>query len=91
MESYRYYWNPCPSELQVCHLPDYLQLLYCYWYDLDKHELHGMRSDYNLNAFHEATLFGGDSILITGESEIKKYKKQDFSVKCKLLTPNILR
>lgn len=64
---------------------------YCYWYDLDKHELHGMRSDYNLNAFHEATLFGGDSILITGESEIKKYKKQDFSVKCKLLTPNILR
>ena len=45
---------------------------YCYWYDLDKHELHGMRSDYNLNAFHEATLFGGDSILITGESEIKK-------------------
>lgn len=64
---------------------------YCYWYDLDKHELHGMRSDYNLNAFHEATLFGGDSILITGESEIKKYQKQDFSVKCKLLTPNILR
>ena len=64
---------------------------YCYWYDLDKHELHGMRSDYNLNAFHEATLFGGDSILITGESEIKKHKKQDFSVKCKLLTPNILR
>lgn len=48
---------------------------YCYWYDLDKHELHGMRSDYNLNAFHEATLFGGDSILITGESEIKKIQK----------------
>lgn len=51
---------------------------YCYWYDLDKHELHGMRSDYNLNAFHEATLFGGDSILITGESEIKKYKNKTF-------------
>lgn len=51
---------------------------YCYWYDLDKHELHGMRSDYNLNAFHEATLFGGDSILITGESEIKNTKTRLF-------------
>lgn len=51
---------------------------YCYWYDLDKHELHGMRSDYNLNAFHEATLFGGDSILITGESEIKNTKNKTF-------------
>ena len=50
-----------------------------------------MRSDFNMNAFNEATLFGGDSILITGESEIKKHKKQDFSVNCKLLTPNILR
>jgi hypothetical protein len=37
-----------------------------------------MRSDFNMNAFNEATLFGGDSIMITDD---RKYKIKDFAIK----------
>lgn len=63
---------------------------YCL-YDLKEHELRCMCPNFNINSFNEAVLFSGDSILIIEEREMKKYKKQDFSIKGNLLTPTILR
>ena len=60
-------------------------------YDIDKHDLHCMRPNFRIKSFREATLFHGDSILIKGEHEMKKCKKQDFSIKGNLLTPIIVK
>ena len=64
---------------------------YYYLYDIDEHELHCMRSNSNMDSFSAATLYNGDSILIEGGYEMGKYKKQDFSVKGKLLAPIIVK
>lgn len=62
-----------------------------YLYDIKEHELRCMYPNFNGKSFNEATLFSGDSILIIGEHEMAKCKKQDFSIKGNLLTPIILR
>ena len=62
-----------------------------YLYDIDKHDLHYMRPNFRMKSFSEATLFNGDSILIKGEHEMKKCKKQDFSIKDNLLTSIIIK
>ncbi len=64
---------------------------YYYLYDIDKHDLHYMRPNFRMKSFSEATLFNGDSILIKGEHEMKKCKKQDFSIKDNLLTSIIIK
>lgn len=64
---------------------------YYYLYDLEEHELRCMRSGFNIGPFNEAVLFDGDSILMKGERETKKCKKQDFSIEGNLLTPIVLR
>ena len=64
---------------------------YYYLYDIDKHDLHCMRPNFRIKSFSEATSFNGDSILIKGEHEMKKCKKQDFSIKGNLLTPIIVK
>lgn len=64
---------------------------YYYWYDLQKHELHCMRSDSNLNLFNQAILFSGDSILLLEGREMKKCTKRDFTIKGSLLTPVIIK
>ena len=56
---------------------------YCYWYDLNKHEFHCRCSDFDMNTFNEATLFRGDTIMITDDSTTKNTKQKIF-----LLNPN---
>ena len=64
---------------------------YYFLYDIIEHELRCMHPNFNGKPFNEAVLFSGDSILIIGGHEMRKCKKQDFSVKGNLLTPIILR
>ncbi len=64
---------------------------YYYLYDLNRDELRCMRPDFNMSSFNEATLFGGDSILIEKERKMTKCQMQDFSIKCNLLAPVIIK
>ena len=64
---------------------------YYYLYDLAEHKLNCQHSNFEKDSFNEATIFCGDSILIKGEHGMNKYKKEDFSIKGRLLTPIIAK